>query len=399
LEAAGLNTVALVLDGHAFAGVWLVKRILPKTVENDVAEIRKAIAARELVAFETTGVTHRPAMTFEQAKRVGETKLEENAPQRFISAVDIARSRSAGIMPLASHEAASSTDKPDSEEPSEIPLPAEPDFLMPADIAYQKPTTAAGRLERWQTRLLDLSLRNRLLNFSESKRAVSFLCPDVAFLEDRLADDAAIKIVSLPEQSPLGERDAELHRDRRGQDLHRGFAAEALLRDELSSMLDSRELFARLTELYRQVKSDITEGGTNTLYLAIGMLKWKKAPADERVYRAPILLLPVKLERSGVSDRFRLKFHEDEPRLNATLLQFVKREFDVNLPDFHDGLPQDGKGVDVLQVMEHMRRSVRDMPGFEVSDDIALSTFSFAKYLMGTSNNDDFVVRYPAAVA
>lgn len=36
----------------------------------------------------------------------------------------------------------------------------------------------------------------------------------------------------------------------------------------------------------------------------------------------------------------------------------------------------------MLQVMEHMRRSVRDMPGFEVSDDIALSTFSFAKYLM-----------------
>ena len=382
LEAAGLNTVALLLDGHAFAAVWLVKRTLPKTVENDVAEIRKAIAARELVVFETTGVTHRPAMTFEQAKRVGETKLEENAPQRFISAVDIARSRSAGIMPLASHEAAPSTDKPDSEEPSEIPLPAEPDFLMPADIAYQKPTTAAGRIERWQTRLLDLSLRNRLLNFSDSKRAVSFLCPDVAFLEDRLADDAAIKIISLPEQNPLGERDAELHRDRRGQDLHRGFAAEALLRDELSSMLDPKELFARLTELYRQVKSDITEGGTNTLYLAIGMLKWKKAPADERIYRAPILLLPVKLERSGVSDRFRLKFHEDEPRLNATLLQFVKREFEVNLPDFRDGLPQDGKGIDVLQVMEHMRRSVRDMPGFEVSDDIALSTFSFAKYLM-----------------
>jgi very-short-patch-repair endonuclease len=342
LEAAGLNTVALLLDGHAFAAVWLVKRTLPKTVENDVAEIRKAIAARELVVFETTGVTHRPAMTFEQAKRVGETKLEENAPQRFISAVDIARSRSAGIMPLASHEATPSTDIPDSEEPSEIPLPAEPDFLMPADIAYQKPTTAAGRIERWQTRLLDLSLRNRLLNFSDSKRAVSFLCPDVAFLEDRLADDAAIKIISLPEQNPLGERDADLHRDRRGQDLHRGFAAEALLRDELSSMLDSKDLFARLTELYRQVKSDITEGGTNTLYLAIGMLKWKKAPADERIYRAPILLLPVKLERSGVSDRFRLKFHEDEPRLNATLLQFVKREFDVNLPDFRDGLPQDG---------------------------------------------------------
>ncbi|MGY3426937.1 hypothetical protein ACVWZW_007441 [Bradyrhizobium sp. F1.13.4] len=79
---------------------------------------------------------------------------------------------------------------------------------------------------------------------------------------------------------------------------------------------------------------------------------------------------------------FDLDFHEDEPRLNATLLQFVKREFDLNLPDFRDGLPVDGKGIDVLQVMELMRRSVRDVPGFEVADDLALSTFSFAKYLM-----------------
>ena len=383
LEAAGLNTVCILLDGHALCGVWLVKRTLPKTVERDVVEIRKAIAARELVVFETTGVTHRPAMTFEQAKKAGEAKLGDNASERFVSAVDTARSRSAGIMPLASHQAPRPSDEADREVPSEIPLPAAPDFPLPADALEQKPSTAAGRIERWQNRLLDLSLRNRLLNFSDSKRVVSFLCPDVALLEDRLADNAAIKLISLPEQNPLGERDAELHRDRRGQDLHRGFAAEALLRDELSSMLEPKELFARLTELFRQAKSDISEGGTNTLYLALGLLKWKKTPTDERVYRAPILLLPVKLERSGVSNRFRLRFHEDEPRLNATLLQFVKREFDLTLPDFRDGLPQDGKGIDVLQVMEQMRRAVRDVPGFEVAaDDIALSTFSFAKYLM-----------------
>src|SRR5260370_26596819 len=105
-------------------------------------------------------------------------------------------------------------------------------------------------------------------------------------------------------------------------------------------------------------------------------------PTDERVYRAPILLLPVKLERSSAAARFRLKFHEDEPRLNATLLEFLKREFDLALPDFRDGLPQDGSGIDVLQVLERIRHAVRDTPGFEVADDTALSTFSFAKYLM-----------------
>lgn len=382
LEAAGLNAVVLLFDGHATVGVWLVKRTLPRTVENDVMEIRKAIAARELIVFETTGVTHRPAMLFEQARKIGEAKLDENAAQPFVSAIDIARSRSTGIMPLASHEAPQTTDQPDSEEPSDIPLPAEPDFPMPADRAEQKPTTAAGRIERWQTKLLDLSLRNRLLNFTDSKKTVSFVCPDIAYLEDRLADNVGIKLISLPEQNPLGERDAELHREKRGQDLHREFAAQALLRDELSSMLEAKELEARLTALYRQAKSDMTEGGTNTLYLAVGVLKWKRKPTDERTCRAPILLLPVKLERSSAASRFRLRFHEDEPRLNATLLQFVKREFDQTLPDFRDGLPEDGNGIDVLQVLEQFRHAVRDVPGFEVADDAALSTFSFAKYLM-----------------
>src|SRR6266702_2228701 len=85
LEAAGLNAVTVLLDGHALAGVWLLKRTLPKTVETDIIEIRKAIAARELIVFETTGITHRPAMLFEQAKQTAEAKLEENAADRIVS--------------------------------------------------------------------------------------------------------------------------------------------------------------------------------------------------------------------------------------------------------------------------------------------------------------------------
>ena len=382
LEAVGLNAVAVMLEGHAFVAVWLVRRTLPKAIEKDVAELRKAIAARELVVFESTGVTHRPAMTFEQARQRGEDQLAEDVAQSFVSAIDIARSRSAGIMPLASHEAAQLNDAADDDDLREISLPAEPDFPMPADAIEQTPTTPAGRIARWQNRLLDLGLRNRLLNFADNKRVVAFLCPDVAYLEDRLAAGAAIKLISLPEQNPLGQRDPDLHRKLHGRDIHRHFAAEALQRDELCSVLEPKELSARLTILYRQAKSDLSEGGTNTLYLAIGALKWKKRPTDDRVYRAPLLLLPVKLDRSGASERFRLRFHEDDPRLNATLLQFLKVEFELTLPDFRDGLPRDGHGIDVLQLLERMRQAVRDVPGFEIVDDIALSTFSFAKYLM-----------------
>lgn len=253
---------------------------------------------------------------------------------------------------------------------------------MPAEIAEVKPTNAASRIDRWQKKLLDLSLRNRLLNFPDSKKTIPFLCTDVGYLQDRLAAGGSIRLISLPEQNPLGERDVALCREVHGRDLQRGFASEALLRDELPSTLDARQLEARLIDLHRQVRNDFAEGGANTLFLAVGFLRWKKKPEDERSYRAPLLLVPVKLERRSATSRFTLRFHEDEPRFNATLLQFLEREFELRLPQFSGKLPVDDNGVDVPRVLGLMRQAVRDVPGMEVLDETALSTFSFAKFLM-----------------
>src|SRR5690606_31217440 len=77
-----------------------------------------------------------------------------------------------------------------------------------------------------------------------------------------------------------------------------------------------------------------------------------------------------------------LRFHEDEPRFNATLLQFIERDFDLKLPQFTGELPMDESGVDVPRLLALVRQAVRDVPGMEVVDETALSTFSFAKFLM-----------------
>ncbi|MGO7378672.1 DUF3320 domain-containing protein [Rhizobium ruizarguesonis] len=384
LEAAGLHPVILMFDGHAAAGVWLAKRTFAHPIETDQMEVRKALASRELIVFETAGVTHRPAMTLESAQSALDGRLGEEEARAFVAAIDVRRSRSGGIMPLASHEPIRRNILDDVAAPAvDLPLPSAPNFgELPTEIIEVKPTSAAGRIDRWQKKLLDLTLRNRLLNFPDSKKTIPYLCTDVAYLEDRLANGAAIRIISLPEQNPLGERDAALYRDVHGHDLQRGFAAEALLRDELPSPLDARQLDARLIDLYRQVRNDFAEGGANTLFLAVGFLRWKKKPEDERSYRAPLLLVPVKLERRSASSRFTIRFHEDEPRFNATLLQFLERDFDLTLPQFGSDLPLDDNGVDVPRLLAMMRQAIRDVPGMEVVDETALSTFSFAKFLM-----------------
>jgi len=387
LEGAGLNPVVLMFQGHAAVGVWLCDRTLGNAIEGDQMEVRKALAARELIVFETSGVTHRPAMTLDTAQRAIEHRMSEDEVSAFVAAIDVRRARSGGITPLASHEPmrgyGSSQDGVPAAGGIDTALPTAPAFDdLPVQLTEQKPTTPAGRIDRWQKKLLDLTLRNRLLNFPASKKTIPFLCTDVAYLEDRLASGAAIQIVSLPQQNPLGERDAALYRDMHGRDLQRSFAAEALLRDELPSPLDAQQLNARLIDLHRQVRNDFAEGGANTLFLAVGFLRWKKKPEDDRSYRAPLLLVPVKIERKSASSPFRLRFHEDEPRFNATLLQFLERDFDLKLPQLSGDLPLDDNGIDVPRVLATMRLAVRDVPGMEVLDETALSTFSFAKFLM-----------------
>ncbi|WP_339731206.1 DUF4011 domain-containing protein [uncultured Gimesia sp.] len=383
LEAIGLNPVLILVDGHCFAGFWVIEHTFNNLIETDSAEVRKGLAARELITFETTLITNRPPSPFEAAMAAAKLRTLESAADEFIAAIDINRARMAQIRPLASHADSQLKEVPPSAGHFAIPLPSMPaPGALAIDPPEEKPKTPEGRIERWQRKLLDLSLRNRLLNFRSTKQTVPFFCPNVPLLEDRIANQSSIRVISLPEQNPLGERDAKLHFQKTGQDIHTEFALTALERNEITSPLTRLELDTRLTNLYRTAKNDLAEGGTNTLFLAVGFLKWKRLPEDTRSYRAPLLLIPIKLTRKSVLSQFHLRHHEDDVRFNATLIQLLKKDFDRDISQFETDLPQDESGVDVPLVLDQMRRAVRDIPGFEVIDEIALSTFSFSKYLM-----------------
>src|SRR5690606_17409686 len=139
---------------------------------------------------------------------------------------------------------------------------------LPGDLADEKePDGPEGRIQRWQRKLLDLSLRNRLLNFANSKQTLPLLCPDVSRMEDLLSAGESLRVISLADENPVGNRDPELFRRQTGRDIQTDFAADALARKQVCVPLSGKDMDARLTNLYRKAKSDIAEGGTNTLFL------------------------------------------------------------------------------------------------------------------------------------
>ena len=379
-EAAGLNPVVLFSKSHACAGVWIFKKDFGHVTEPDVVAVRKAVQAHEFVPIETTLLSKRPAIGFDQAVDEGRRRLTENRDPEFVMAVDIARSRAARIRPLASHKVADPSASDASDETAPAALPPLPDFgLLPGEISEESPETPQDRIERWQLKLLDLSLRNRLLNYRDSKQTLPLRCPSVAAFEDELADGKKFRGFSLNDNDPFGNRTVS---PEDAQRIEEEVISDAFEHGQVVVPLTAQDMNNRLLILYRRAKSDMQEGGTNTLFLAAGFLRWKKTEGDTRTYRAPLVLIPVKLERNSAQSPFRIGHHEDDVRINSTLLEFLKRDFNLRIPELEDELPTDQSGIDVPLIFEIMRRKVRDVAGFEVVEELALSTFSFAKYLM-----------------
>jgi hypothetical protein len=383
LEQAGLNAVLVLSEGHAFVGVWLLDEDFSTLVIDDPQVLRKRVQLDEIVLVETTLLTGSNPARFRQAVEAGRKLVAEDAPAPFELAIDVRRARAAKIRPLDLSSSSEPTITPAAAVPAaqdvgEVPL-FEEDIDRRPEPAPDKPL---DRLETWKRNLLDLSLRNRLLNFKDTKSTIAIECPDASKLEDQLAGGAGFKLLGRTAILDGSDgRDTALLAERRDDDARREFLLHAMGRGDLHTSVLETELDGRLTDLYRAAKLAFEEGGANVLYLCLGFLKW--TPQDGAgPYRAPLVLVPVQLERKSVRSGFRLTLHEDEARFNPTLLQMLKQDFDLALPEFEGELPEDGSGIDVAEIWRTIRGHVKNIKGWEVTEQVVLATLSFTKYLM-----------------
>ncbi|NTU44126.1 MAG: DUF3320 domain-containing protein [Chlorobiaceae bacterium] len=391
-EQAGLNPIIALPDGHAFVGLWLQPEELSTIVIEEPETLRKRVQLNELLLIETTAVTHHSVLPFSKALLAAADVIVPENDETFNAAIDIRRARSHQIKPLALKidwpTAAGVSEETPAVGHFMDEAPDLPDFT--GDIEEDRQDeTPSGRLERWQRKLLDLSTRNSLLSHKSSKSSLRFICSDAALLEDKLAAGIKISIRSVPRPSGVGQDEA-LHRQLTGELITEEYAREALHQGQLLVDMDEDELSKRAVDIYRKSRTSLEEGGANTLYLALGFLLWKHSNLkDERRFRAPLILLPVTLERKSARSGFRLSLHDDEPRFNTTLLEMLKKDFELDIRGLDGPLPTDETGIDVKGIRDRIRKEVRDVPGFEVVEDVVLGNFSFAKYLMWK----DLVVR------
>lgn len=383
-EQAGLNPMVVLVKDHALVGVWLEPVEHSGVLINEAELIRQRLPLKELILIETTLATHNPPPPFSQALMAGQRVVSLDKDDKFEAALDIRKARSLRINPLSLKLAAVSSTGTKVEKVEYEPVledaPVLPSFTVTVED-HQPEETPRGRLDRWQRKLLDLSARNPLLNFKPGKSSLSFVSTDPAQLEDMLAAGAKISIATIPKLQS-GEQDAEIYEQREGDVLLEVYARDALSKKQLLVDVSQQDLDKSAVEIYRKAQSSLKEGGSNTLFLAIGFLLWKQKETDQKRYRAPLILLPVSLERKSVRSGILMTASDDEPRFNTTLLEMLKKDFGLDIFGLDGSLPQDESGVDVTGIWTAIRHVIKDSPGFEVVEDVVLGHFSFAKYLM-----------------
>ena len=152
----------------------------------------------------------------------------------------------------------------------------------------------------------------------------------------------------------------------------------------LQTALTPELLDLSLRRLDEQARLALEEQGVHTLFLALGMLDYVDAGDSDQVLRAPLVLVPVELVRKSARAGYQLRPNGDDPIINPALAEYLRRGFGVALPELPDPAgPTDAVNADDLQAfLRAASAAVAGRPRWAVRTDCVLAQFSFQKFAM-----------------
>lgn len=382
LEAVGLNPLILIIKGHAFCGCWLDDQSFSESVQDDVSTIGKRIAEGidEICLVECTDFIAGSATSFDGATKDGNAHLDN--PHDFLLAVDVIRSRASGIRPAPTRTVVDGTYKAvDYGERKKSDITNAPTEIDITNRLQKAEATEITKQKVWERKLLDLSLRNMLLSFRVTKNTVQLMAGNLATLEDALSDGDHFRILPKPTDWVDTLRDSKIYSVENEKDAIEQLVKTEFQNKRIRTFFDDTELSLHIKSLHRNAKLSLEENGSNTLYLALGFLRWFESDISEKARYAPLVLIPVELTKKVSASEYVLRIRDEEPQINITLLEMLRQEHGI-LIDSLDPLPADQSGTDLKLVFTTIRQAVMNKKRWDVEELAFLGLFSFSQYIM-----------------
>lgn len=380
LEAMGLNPIMVLIRGHIFAGIWLVEDSFPDTIMDDPSQLQKRMSngIHEIMVVECTAMNAGKDIDFDHAVKLAEANVANYDAFNFV--IDVARARSMGIRPLpvrVKTDAGFEVQHEDRKN-SEVTSASSTD-LNNFDFSKLGGKQEATKQLQWERKLLDLSMRNMLINLRFTKAVVPLLCNNVSSLEDALTDGEEFQVLSRPDNmgingaitiealTELGPFQEYIELESRHKRLH--------------SFYPEKELNACLTKMYRSAKTSLEENGASTLYLALGLLRWSEGKKSEEMRYAPIILVPIDIIRKSASRGYTMRMRDEDAQINITLLEFLKQNYDIEITGLSP-LPTDEHGLDLPLIFAIMRKGIMSLHMWDVIEAGFIGNFSFTQFVM-----------------
>lgn len=399
LENIGLRPVVVIVPGHAFAGYWRSEESLTGEPVIPVREAMNFVQSGELVVFETTtlcGGEH--SASFEIALRVGASNLESGLgpdAQAISHVIDIVRVRThEGVRPIPARVV-----RPDGTV--EVIEYRPQDFtinLLNKTLRDQGASTASAlssrdapaRVNAWLDSLLDLTLRNPLINYRFPRgSSSSLMVPSNALgtVEDLLQSGVKLRLERAPTN---GQGDYARLTARRTVPADLADQAERwLVAEQVVVTSEPEQTFlTRMRRIASIARALIAENGTNSLHLAIGMVVW--TPEGKAEVSSPLILIPVHIRTSNRSRTFHLEIDSASPVTpNFSLAEKLKRDAGLELPKLIE--PElDDAGVDINGLIAYVRSAftAASLHDFRVDESCTIGFFDFSTYRLWRDMQD-----------
>ena len=425
LENIGLYPLIALVPGHAFVGFWSPGRYeearLPSSQTGLLRNQVNEMDLGNLQFFETTVVAKgHERVAFSDALGIGRENITTFVADTRITErshyVDIVASRRPGarrVFPMPIRRVRSDgTVEVIEYKPEEFSVNILIDKLT-KELAGREGSFSGvdldvpPRLRVWLDSLLDLSLRNPLINFRYPKTSMPLVVPpgSLGVIEDLIAQETPFALQSL---ELADDRDATVVLSNPRMEPPAAVAEIAL------DQLRSRSLIAGLTgeasrkllrSMTSQARTVIEETGSNGLFLAMGFLSWDaerkqrfgaNAPAPlgelagdaqsdsatDNNLLSPLILIPVTLTPKNRFREFSLRIDPDSPITpNFSLIEKLRRDYGISL-DSLANLEEDDSGINVPKALDGIRHTIQEagLDGFRIDEGAVLGFFNFSTY-------------------
>lgn len=247
-------------------------------------------------------------------------------------------------------------------------------------------------LRTWKDKLIDLTKRNSLLYFKETKTStLKITKPSAIELFELLVNkDKKLYFPQLSENSvKLDLIEEEIKSSKESTAKQR-----ELKPNECLTNVEDDRLSNILYNLRLRSKSSLEEMGVNTLHLALGFLHWYESQDSNDEIISPLLLVPVSIKRESPNKPYFIELFEEDVIINPTLAKKLKNDFNLNLPEYDEQWDFD-------QALEHLSKLLILEDRWFVAKDSYLGIFQFLKLIMykDLEINEEMAVEHPIIAA